>query len=72
MPKMILIAHNKYIRSTRGGANLTFYHFVQKVIDEGKSFYIYDPHAENQPRIKEVPKYFRAFLSGERWRKHDA
>ncbi len=65
MPKMILIAHNKHLHSTRCGANLTFYHFVQKVIDEGKSFYIYDPHAENQSRIEDVPKYFRAFLSGE-------
>lgn len=65
MPKMILIAHNKHLHSTRCGANLTFYHFVQKVIDEGKSFYIYDPHAENQPRIEEVPKFFRAYLNGE-------
>lgn len=65
MPKMILIAHNKHLHSTRHGANLTFFHFVQKVIDEGKSFCIYDPIAENQPRIQEVPKYFRAFLNGE-------
>lgn len=65
MPKMILIAHNKHLHSTRCGANLTFFHFVQKVIDEGKSFYIYDPDAENQPRIEEVPKFFRAYLNGE-------
>ncbi|MBQ3523262.1 MAG: hypothetical protein IJA43_02275 [Clostridia bacterium] len=64
MPKMILIAHNKHLHSTRCGANLTFFHFVQKVIDEGKSFYIYDPPAENQPRIEEVPKFFRAYLNG--------
>lgn len=64
MPKMILIAHNKHLHSTRCGANLTFYHFVQKVIDEGKSFYIYARHAENQPRIEKVPKFFRAYLNG--------
>ena len=65
MPKMILIAHNKHLHSTRCGANLTFHHFIQKVIDEGKSFYIYDPIAENQPRIEEIPKFFRAYLNGE-------
>lgn len=65
MPKMILIAHNRYLNETRHGANLTFHYFVQKVIDENKSFLIYDPVAENQPKIEEVPKYFRAFLKGE-------
>lgn len=65
MSKIILIAHNKHLNATRHGANLIFHHYIQKVIDEGKSFCIYDPIAENQPRIEEVPKYFRAFLNGE-------
>lgn len=65
MPKMILIAHNRYINATRHGANTTFHYFVQKGIDEGKRFYIYDPVAENQPKIEEVPKHFRAVLKGE-------
>ncbi|MBQ2774793.1 MAG: hypothetical protein IJF40_02735 [Clostridia bacterium] len=64
-PKMILIVHNKYLRATRHGANLTFHHFFKKVIDNGTSFCFYDPLAENQPRIEDVPKYFRAYLNGE-------
>lgn len=61
MPKMILIAHNKHLRETRVGANLVFFHFVKEAIGS----YIYDPPAENQPRIEEVPKFFRAYLNGE-------
>lgn len=65
MSKIILIAHNRYLNETRHGANLTFHYFVQKVIDEDKGFLIYDPVAENQPKIEEVPKFFRAYLNGE-------
>ena len=60
MPKMILIAHNKHLRETRVGANLVFFHYVK----ETTGSYIYDPPAENQPRIEEVPKFFRAYLNG--------
>lgn len=60
MPKMILIAHNKHLRETRIGANLVFYHYIKN-----NSAYIYDPPAENQPRIEEVPDFFRAYLNGE-------
>ena len=60
MPKMILIAHNKRLRETRVGANLVFFHYVK----ETTGSYIYDPPAENQPRIEEVPKFFRAYLKG--------
>lgn len=59
MPKMILIAHNKHLRETRVGANLVFFHYIKN-----KNSYIYDPPAENQPRIEEVPKFFRAYLNG--------
>mgnify|MGYP003308459171 CR=1 FL=1 len=60
MPKMILIVHNKHLRETRIGANLVFSHYIKK-----KNSYIYDPPAENQPRIEEVPEFFRTYLNGE-------